>query len=257
VVFALHQLGFFGAAKGFTKLGVLYRDCVPLLGEFTSWLNQVGVTNSQIVTYDVGCPAAFATPDQLEQAVLKFESSGVRSVTELEEYTDFSNFTTIAQQQGFTPHYGIPDDGILAISYGNQHPDYANIANAIAITPGRFGEEDTPGSVPSPATARCNAIYAAHGRPSVYRQPVGTGGTACNQLWEAVAAIAHAPVLQRAALAAGLQAVKSIDFSYPGGPNDFSGVHVTYGDEFWRPDQFFTSCNCWRVIDPNFHPSFP
>lgn len=256
-VFALHQLGFFSPAKGFTKLGVLYRDCVPILGELTSWLGQVGVPGSEVVTYDVGCPAAFATPADLEQAVLKFQQAGVHNVTELEEYTDFSNFTTVAQQQGFRPQYGLPDDGILAISYGSQHPDYSNIANAVAITPGRWGEEDIPGYVPSAATARCNAIYAAHGRPPVYKQPDGTGGTSCNQLWQAVAAIDHAPALERDALAAGLQAAKSVDFSYPDGPNDFSGPRETYGDEFWRPDQYFTSCNCWRMTDTNFHPSFP
>lgn len=52
-----------------------------------------------------------------------------------------------------------------------------------------------------------------------------------------------------------------MDFTYPDGPNDFAsnrftGSKVTYGDEFWRADQFLPSCSCWRVVDATFHPSF-
>jgi hypothetical protein len=169
---------------------------------------------------------------------------------------DFSNFTTIAQQQGFTPLYGIADDSIVAITYGAQHPDYNNIANAIAITPARYGEEHAAGYAPSAATARCNAIYAAHDQPPVYQQPVGFGGFACDFMWEFAAAVDHAPVLQRTGLAAGLQAAGSVEFSYPWGPNEFSRYRTTYGDEFWRPLQFSTTCTCWKILD-DFRLNFP
>ena len=36
----------------------------------------------------------------------------------------------------------------------------------------------------------------------------------------------------------------------------FHGDRATTGGEYWRTDEFFTSCDCWRVIDPSFHPSF-
>jgi hypothetical protein len=256
-VFALQQRGAFSSASGFHKLGVIYSDCEPQFpGQFMAWLNQAGLGASQIVTYDVGCPTSYSSPSTLEQAILKFKSAGVTDVTQVKETADFSNFTTIAEQQGFNPKYGIADDGIIAISYGSQHPDYQNIANAVAITDDRYGEEHTPGYPPSAATAKCNAIFAAHGQPPVYQQPVGTGGLACGQEAMMVAATDHAPVLERSALAAGLQAAQSVDLSYPQGPNNFSGSHVTYGDEYWRAVQFFTSCDCWRVPDPTFHPSF-
>jgi hypothetical protein len=257
-IFALHDRGFFDAANGFQKLGIVYRDCVPeVFPEFTGWLNQVGVSSSQIVSYDLGCPSAFAAPSDIEQAILKFQQSGVTHVTESEDQSDFANFTVAAQQQGFHPKYGIPQDGIVATSYGSQHPDYTNIAGAIAIEPDTWGEERTPGYVPSAGTAKCNAIFQAQGRPPVYQQPVGTGGSVCSQLWMIQAAINHAPALQRSALAAGLQAAKSSDTSYPVGPNDFSAPHATTGGQFWRVVQFLGSCNCWQVVDPTFHASYP
>ena len=59
------------------------------------------------------------------------------------------------------------------------------------------------------------------------------------------------------ALAVGLQRARSLDFSYPNGPNDFSGSQVTLGGEFWRVAQYFPDCSCWRVVDPAFHPNHP
>jgi hypothetical protein len=63
--------------------------------------------------------------------------------------------------------------------------------------------------------------------------------------------------MQRNALAAGLQKAKSIDVSFPVGPNDFSANGETTGGQFWRPVQFKPACKCWQVIDRTFKPSFP
>lgn len=179
----------------------------------------------------------------------------------MNDNADFSNLTTIAQQQGYRPKWGIPDDGVVPTSYGNQHPDYGNIANALAITGDRYGEEKTPGYPVSPGTARCNAIFSAAHMPPVYQQPVGTGGSACDMLWMLQTAAAHAPAMQRAALAAGLHAAGSFDPSYPWGPNtfasnSFTGSNISYADEFWRVDQFLPGCTCWQVVDSNWHPAF-
>jgi hypothetical protein len=256
-VMALNARGFFSPANGFNKLGFIYGDCFhEIIPEILGWLHQVGLSSSQIVPYDVSCPQGFANPSDLEQAILKFQQNGVTHVTTAEFNANFANFTKIAQQQGFHPKYGIADEGEVATTTGTLAPDYNNIANAVAITTSRYGEEHTPGIAPNPGTAKCNAIYQSHGRPPVYQQPVAFGGAVCDQMWMVAAAINHAPVLQRSAIATGLQTAKSVDFSFPYGPNDFSGPRTTTGGQFWRPDQFFTSCNCWRVIDPAFHPSF-
>src|SRR5205807_1085669 len=178
---------------------------------------------------DVGCPSGFASPSDLEQAILEFQQAHVTHVTTAEFVANFPNFTKIAEQQGFHPKYGIADSEGVATTKGALAPDYNNIANAIGIMQSRYGEEGTPGMTPSAGTARCNAIFQAHGRPPVYQQPVGFGGAACSELWMVAAAIGHTRALARSALASGLQAARSVDFSYPDGPNDFTGSQVTTG----------------------------
>ena len=98
---------------------------------------------------------------------------------------------------------------------------------------------------------------SAHKRPPVYQQPLGFGGQVCDELWMFAAALDHAPSLKRNALGAGLQAAKNVDFSYPWGPSDVSAPKVTFGGQFWRVDQYISDCQCWRVTDATFHPSFP
>jgi hypothetical protein len=260
-VFGLKQRGFF--SNGFKKLGVVYRDCVQQIpGQFFSWLKQAGVPSSAVVSYNFGCPSSgFASPSDIQAAILKFKQAGVTHMTEFEDTGDFPNFTNIAQQQGFTPKWGIPDDGVIATSYGSQHPNYQNIANAIAITDSRYGEEKTPGYVPSAGSKACNDIFKPAGDGTVHSQSAGLGGLMCNDIWLFKAAVEHARAMSRTELAGGLQAARSVEFSYPDGPNtfepnQFTGSKVTYGDQFWRVDQFLPSCNCWHVVDSTFHGSF-
>jgi hypothetical protein len=260
MVFALHDRGFFSPANGFKKLGFLYRSCFADVNtEFLAALNQVGVPSSQISSYNFGCPTSnFSAPNDLQAAILQFKQQGVTHVTESQFYPDFANFTNLAQQQGFHPKYGVADDGLVPISTSkNLGVNYDNTDGMIAITGDRYGEQTTPGLSPTAGTQKCNAIFQAKGRPPVYDQPVGLGGVACSQLWMAAAAINNAPTLERTSLAAGLEASKSIDLSYPRGPADFTGPRVTYGGEFWRPEQLFKSCQCWRVLDATFTRSFP
>jgi hypothetical protein len=260
MVFGLKSRGFFEAQNGFQKLGFFYKDCDPqLISEMMTWLHQAGLSSSQIVTYDNGCPAtAITAAGIIQSAVLKFKQAGVTNVTEVEDVgPDFDTFTKIAQQQDFHPKYGIAQDGTIATGKSPLHPDFANIPNAVGITDDRYGEESTPGSVPSAGTAKCNAIYAAVGAVPVYQAPTGDAGQICDQLWMFQAAVEHSKAMQRSDLAAGLQTAGSVEFSYPMGPNDFTPPKVTYGNEYWRTLQFMPSCSCWQVIDPTFHKSFP
>ena len=162
----------------------------------------------------------------------------------------------IAQQQGFRPQYGLPDESMIDVAYGSQGANPDNVVGAIAIAQGRSGEERTPGAAPTAGTAKCNAVYAAHGIDAVYKLPAGAGYV-CDQLWMLQAAVTNAPAFRPDALAIGLQRAKSIDFSYPGGPNDFTGTRQTTGGQFWRVAQSMAACKCWQVIDPTFHPSYP
>jgi hypothetical protein len=254
-ILGLKQRGFFDPANGFKKLGFIYQDCdAGLVNSATTAIQQAGVPSSQVVGFDVGCPATFSSPGTLLQVILKFRQSGVTHVTFTHFVGDFANFTNLADQQGFRPKYGLPDEDLIDISYGSMRPKASNIVGAVVITSGRSGEERTPGSTPSAATARCDAAYHAHGLPPTYQQPAGAGYT-CDQLWMFKAAVENAPALQTSQLAAGLQKAKSVDFSYPAGPNDFSGAHTTTGGQFWRAAQFMPGCNCWQIVDPTFHPS--
>jgi len=255
-VFALKDRGFFNVPAN-EKIGFTYRNCdQPLVNKWFQWFQQAGIPSSKIVTYNFGCPAVFASPSDIQAAVLKFKENNVTRLTAHQLVGDFSNFSNVAQQQGFHPQYGLPDESIIDVAYGSQAPNADNIVGAIAIAQGRSGEERTPGAVPSPGTAKCNAIYAAHGIAPTYKIPPGAGYV-CDQLWQFQAAITNAPVFKAEALAAGLQRARTLDFSYPGGPNDFSGTRQTTGGQFWRVAQFMASCKCWQIIDPNFHPSYP
>jgi hypothetical protein len=134
-------------------------------------------------------------------------------------------------------------------------PNYNNIAGALAIASSRGGEERTPGYVPSPGTVKCNAAFKARGLASAYEQAAFAGNT-CNQVWMFQAALANAPSLARSALATGLQRAKSIDFSFPQAPNDFTGAGATTGGQFWRTAEFRSSCSCWQVLDREFRRGF-
>ncbi|HVW82288.1 MAG TPA: hypothetical protein VHB69_15250 [Mycobacteriales bacterium] len=251
-VAGLAARGWFKASNGFKKLGLAYHDCYPeLRDEELRWLAAAGVPSSDIVQFDLGCPTTFASPVTMQQAILKFKRAGVTNVTTINMVGDLATFTQLAQVQHFTPSYGFPDDSLINISYGSERPDYANIANAYAITASRDGEERTPSLTPTAATQRCSSILGV----DVYKVAAAAGNV-CDQLWMLAAAVDHAPQLTQGSLAAGLQAATAVDFSYPQGPNDFAaGTKVTYAGQYWRVTQFHSSCQCWQVIDPTFHPS--
>ena len=257
-VFALKSLGFFEPAKGFKKLGILRRDCAPeVFTKFVGWLHEAGLTDGQIDSYNLGCPNPFASPADIQQAILQFQRAGVTNVTYLMANLDFPNFTKISQQQGFHPKYGIADDGTMTVENASSSPDSANTDGAIGITPMRVAEQNS-GVQPSSGTVRCNAIQAAAGKQPVYQQSKLDywGGFSCNLVWMLVAGIDKAPQLTRAALADGLHAAKSVDFSFPDGPNDFGAARTIAGGQFWRPARFVAGCGCWKLMDITFHPSF-
>jgi hypothetical protein len=255
-VLAFNETGFFTKDPTF-KLGWMYRDCwASLVTEVRDLLHQVGLKDSQIVGYDVGCPVGgFASPADLQQAILKFQSEGVTHVIESQAYDDFANFTNIAQGQGFKPKYGMLDQEMIPITQGNVHVNYDNVEGALIVNADRYGDESS-GVAPNAATQRCDAIAARAGKPPTYKQMVGFGGVVCGQIWTFAAAAGHAPSLQRKSLADGLHAAKSIEMPYPRGPVDWSGPKATYGGQFWRLQTFQKACTCWKVTDATFRPGF-
>jgi hypothetical protein len=254
--FGLRDLGFFDPAKGFKKLGFIYRDCErEAITALRGWIRAAGVPDSLVVTYNVGCPAVFANETDLAQAVLTFKRDGVTHVLPGNFQGDIARFTSHAEQQSFRPKYGFPDEALLSIAGGSRAPDPNNIVNAVAITLGRDAEQRTAGLSPTPGTLKCNAYRKAAGLKPVYEVPANAGH-ACDQLWMLQAALSRAPQLSVSGLVSGLQQTKSIDFSFPQGPNDFTGNRVTTGGQFFRAAQFMPDCKCWRVIQRDFRRGY-
>ena len=178
---ALHQLGYFSAAKGFKKLGVMYHTCAA----GTQSLEQAALAAAKVPAKDVdyfnmACPAGQTdTSASMEQAVLSFKNAGVTDVTE-DGVSDWGLFTQVAQQQGYTPHYVFTDSAAAASNFtGPDAPNPTNFNGTVNIVEGGYGEATTPGFKPSASTKACDAIYAAGGQPSVYKQLDGYGGVVC------------------------------------------------------------------------------
>jgi hypothetical protein len=253
---AVNQMGYFGPSKHFAKLGIFYEDCTPEINQaLLSDLAAVGVSGSKVVTFDLGCSGAFSSPSAEEQAVLKFKSAGVTTATFDNDIADAQNITNIAASQGFKPAWILPDYGDVAVTgSANEHPNASEFDGALAITSGQYGAIDS--HLPeTPGTQACDKVMTSHGLPTVFQSGDQFAGSTCSQVWLLVAALQHAGVSQTA-LPAGLQAAKTIEVSFPNGPNDFSVAGTTTGGEFWRPDTYHASCQCWMVDNPVWSPSF-
>jgi hypothetical protein len=258
-ILAAHQLGYLSAAKGFKKLGVLYHTCAA----GTQSIEQSALTAAEVPAKDVdyfnlACPAGQVdTSAAMEQAVLSFKNAGVTDVTEA-GVNDWGLFTQVAQQQGYTPHYVFTDSAAAASNFtGPDAPDPTNFNNAVNVVEGGYGEATTPNFKPSAATTACNAIYAAGGQPSVYKQLDGYGGVVCDYLWFVQALLNHASSVQPGAQLSSMHKVGTVGFSYPFAPIDFSAAPSGsgYGVAEWRAILYHSSCKCWQVPNPGFNKS--
>jgi hypothetical protein len=253
---AMAGLGQFNPANGFKKLGILYNDCIAGVHDvLVASLKSAGLADGQLSNFNLGCPAGFSPPTVLQQAILQFKRDGVTHLA-TDAGADLQNFTKLAQSQGFRPKYLIPDTGIVATS-GNAAfaPDPANFDGAIAITASQYGAIAS-GLPKTNATLACDQIMTDHQLPDVYNSGVQFAGGVCNVVWTLVAAMVHAPALSPDALADGLNAAGTIEYSFPYGPNDFTAPGTTWGGQFWRPLHYSAACACWNVTDPNYQPSF-
>jgi hypothetical protein len=251
-IFALKARGAFSASHGFKKLGFIYRNCFgDIVNEVRGWLRQAGVTS--VDTFNLGCPQALANPVDIQNAVRKFKLDGVTTITGVQILADLGSFTNDAQQQGFHPKYAMADDELVTVTQSGSitKPNAQNFNGAMAVAFARDGEEHTKGLHPTAGTQRCNRIVAKQNLKSTYNEGYAVGN-ACDAVWMLEAAVDHAPSLAQADLAAGLQATKSIDFSFPQGPNFFGARGETSAGQYWRPVQFSASCGCWHVVSAAF-----
>lgn len=259
-VLGLDQLGYFKSSHGFKKLGVLYHTCSSaLVSAERKALAAAGLPGSKIVYYSLGCPASGTdTPAAMEQAVLNFKNAGVSDVMML-EIIDGGLFTQVAQQQDYKPHYLYAENDVATnVATGANAPNATNFNGAVDVLGGAYGEQSTPGYVPSGGTKKCNAIYAAAGKPSVYSQTTGYPGLVCDYLWFVQALLAHASTVHAANFPQDMRSMGTVAFSYPFAPTDFAAAPkgATYGVAYWRAAYYHASCHCWQVPDPTFRQPF-
>ena len=258
-ILGLKQLGYFSASKGFKKLGLLYHDCTPaVVAAQQAAIKEAGISSNKLVSFNLGCPAGQVdAPASMEQAVLSFKNDKVTDVTEA-GVNDFGIFTQVAQQQNFKPLYVLDDPGEIAsgVKTGANAPNPSNLNGAVDVIGGGYGEQTTPGFKPSGGTEKCDAMYAAAGKPGVYKQTDGYGGFTCDYLWFVQALLDHASTLQQSSLAKDMHSIGTVDFSYGAGPVDFSAAPAgqPYGVSYWRPIYYHESCGCWQVPNATFHP---
>jgi hypothetical protein len=258
-ILALNSLGYFSKAKGFKKLGVLYHTCAAGTQSIEeSALTSAKVPSKSVDYFNLGCPAGQNdTSASMQQAVLSFKNAGVTDVTEA-GVNDVGLFTQVAQQQKYTPHYVFTDSAQAATNFtGPDAPNPTNFDGTINIVEGGYGESTTPGFKPTAATKACDAIYAAGGQPSVYKQLDGYGGVVCSYLWFVQALLNHASTVSSTQQISSMHKIGSLALSYPLAPLDFSAAPSGsgYGVSFWRPVYYHASCKCWQVPDPTFHKS--
>ncbi len=256
---AFKKYGMYSPANGFKKEGLLYRDCDPNTEPGTiAAMHQAGL--SGIVEYDIGCPTGADNPSDLQQAVLKFQAAGVTNLAAQDFAQDFTNFTKIAQQQGFKPHYGMSDYGYVATAGPTSQvpPDPNNLDGAVVLSPADYGYESS-GLPERASTKRCDKILVAGGQPPVYQTGLGYGGTICNQIQLFQAAINYAPSVQRTELAPGLRIKRYLEYSWPNTLADFDyeAANVPAGSVYWRRLEFYKSCTCWKMLDVKMQAPLP
>jgi hypothetical protein len=260
-VLALGKEGYFKASKGFKNLGVLYDTCDPsLIVTERAALKQAGVPASKVTYFNLGCPAGQNfTPAGLEQAVLQFKSAKLSDVTSAAAGSSLAVFTRVAGQQNYKPQYLLASDTVdLPNATGADAVDYANLNGAVNAATVAYGEQTSPGFVPTGGTKKCDAIMQKAGYPTVYKSLDGYGGVACNYLWFVQGVLNHATSLQPNKLPAALHNVGTVVYSYPFAPADYSAAPkgAPYGRSYWRIETFKSSCKCWNIPNPAFSPPF-
>jgi hypothetical protein len=259
-ILGFNKLGYFKAAKGFKKLGVLYATCNPaLIVAQRAALKQAGVPTSKVDYFNLGCPAGQTfTQASMQQAVLSFKSAGVSDVTVSESAGNATAiFTQVAAQQNYKPQYLLSSDTVaLPNTTGADAPNDANLNGAVNVTSQAYGEETAPGFKPSGGTQKCNAIFKA--QTTTYKSLDGYEGATCNYLWYVQAILDHATSLKASALPVALHQVGTINYSYPYGPVDYSAApkNAPYGAGYWRAETYAASCKCWHIPNPTWNPPF-
>lgn len=256
-VLAAQKTGFFDAANGFQKLGLLEDDCTPEVNEqYESALAKAGIT--QLSTYKFSCPSGgFASPAEMAQAVIQFQNRDhATHVVPLTGGGSFLSFSQAAQRQGYKPKYLVTNyNGFLVTATTATGPDPDNFDGATAISLGTYGMDTTPNYPVDGGTARCQGILARAGfPPSEVFAP--QGGSVCSSIWTLVTAINHAASLTREDILPGLFSAGPVQLAYSYPDATYAAPSKLYGGDTWSVLNYSKDCKCWHVVSDQRQPSF-
>jgi hypothetical protein len=253
-ILAAHSIGWFNGAK---RVGLIEQDCNRNLNTLAlADLARIGFPKAKITTFDFGCPNAIPSPIAVRSAVLQFKAAGVTNV--FDDGGVYENyFSKTAAGQDYHPKYAVGDQGSIALwDNRNFGPDPQNFNGALAVTPTQYGAENTPGSRFSKPTTTCNRWMTAAHLPTAQKSPDAFSGVACTLVMMFAEAADNAPQLARNQLSAGLMQVGHAEMPFPAGPANFERSQGQTGGGYWRTDNYFSSCACFRVTRPTFRPSY-
>jgi hypothetical protein len=253
------QVGWF---KGTTKVGILDSSCYPdESSDVRRELTRAGYPSSKWSVYNYGCTTSAlgtATSAQQTAAAVQFKKAGVNRVVSV-AYDTTPGFAKAAQNQHFYPKYALMSDAEVQLTDHSTSRNPGSMNNALDITTDQVGIQDTKGYKFNAATKTCNKIMTKAGLPAPTSGAAKTAGAlegvACVSTSMLVAAIEHAPSLNRNSLAAGLANAGRMDLGYPAGPAVFNANDPT-GGEYWRTGAFHYACNCWVVTSQKWRPGF-
>ena len=245
-ILGLAEVGFF-QAPGFKKLGLLVDTCDPSVGtEIQSSLDKVGVGAGQVSKFTVNC-ALVAPPNEILQGVVQHKAAGASHVFLASSLSNNQRYTSLAQQQGFRPAYGVSDYGTATASNGTWDRSFAG---AIGVTSTRRAEMNS--GIKNPRVQTCERLVTAKGLKG-FTNDVDSASNVCDQFWFFRKAVdrAGANPTRTSLVEVG---VGSIGQHESGGGSDgiFDRRGKVNGGDFYRFLQFDGGCVCWKLRDPNF-----
>lgn len=256
-VLGAQQRGYFDPGKGFKKLGLLEEDCAPeVVKQFEAALVRAHVTS--ISRYQFACPSGgFASPADMQQAVVQFQRDGVTNVVPLTGGGSFLSFSNAAESQRYRPKYlAVNYNGFLVTATTATKPNTDNFDGAMAITTGSYGMDTTPNYPVDAGTARCQKILVKAGfPPSEVFGP--QGGGVCDVLWTSALAINHASSLTRPNILPGLFSAGPVQLAYAAVDTTYKAPSKVYGGDTWRALTFAKDCTCWHIVSdqlPSYTP---
>jgi hypothetical protein len=239
-----------GWFNGMKKLGILEQTCYP--DENTDIVNElkaIGIDPGQASVFNYGCTGNPTDPQSDQQGVLQFKTAGVTHVLNV-AYAFDATFSAVADQQNYHPKFAhMEDASAQAIESGTTKPGNS-YDGTLLIESIPTGAVNTPGYRWNQTTDDCVKAMARVGLPSPEKEPVAKYyGLACADVETLVAAVAHAPALQRTQLGIGLSRSGVVELSYPAGPLGVTDAAVPTGGQVYEPAQWYTSCQCWRITE--------